>query len=733
MRLSDIHNISIKWKLIIPFLFLAFLGTSSLIFVSIRFQRRVFHAQEKLQLHCFYQNFLNGIQEKQHLALTFANEVSANPLLQESLAQKKINTLRRFCDQSHQIMKGCLQSFGWNFHLMDKTGKELPVRDHHDSSSYFLHQWFKNQEHKSGLAVARKRIFMWGAVPVFYNNHIVGATAITIPLDKQFLDQRTSLFHVNYSLLIPVSASIGAHFLILASTKEKYAINNDQVYSQIFKATKAQTLFTDKGKNRRAVLITPLKDANGKPIALLEISADRGSSLQLFSEYKRDMLIVGLTGFLLSLAIIFWITAIFTKPIGDLVMAAQEITSGKHIKSIKPLYADEIGVLANSLNDMLQSLEESHRQIQDYALNLEKKVQERAKALKDSEEKYRTLVENVPLVVYRTDMNGEITFINQYIKSLLGFSPDEIIHKKDFFHNRIIPEDRERIINTWDECLKEGKKFEMEYRVMDRNNQLVYVLDQGIPFIDSEGIIRRVDGILIDITDSKKLQDKILQSEELQALKEISSRLAHEIRNPLTIAGGFTRQLLKTFPTKDPRRKKLAIIASEIEKLENILRITLTYIKPRSLNFRKTNLNKLLEPLLFEYQKHFSRLDSSLEIDLNPQIPPLNLDAELFYQVVKNIFDLILSFIPSGTKCSVLSYSENSFAVLSISLEESELQKEKLDTLLHPFTSHIERGEPLSLPLAKIIIQKHNGLLKINQLSENQVQITISIPINQRG
>ncbi|MBW2721426.1 MAG: hypothetical protein JRC67_04255 [Deltaproteobacteria bacterium] len=82
------------------------------------------------------------------------------------------------------------------------------------------------------------------------------------------------------------------------------------------------------------------------------------------------------------------------------------------------------------------------------------------------------------------------------------------------------------------------------------------------------------------------------------ALSNVSARLAHEIRNPLTSAGGFARRLLQEMDPKDAQRSKVEIIVKEVGRLEHILKMILSYIRPVTLEFSDVDLNKLLQEVI---------------------------------------------------------------------------------------------------------------------------------------
>ncbi len=727
MKLSDIHNISIKWKLLIPFLFLALLGTFSLIFLSIRFQEKTFLSQEKNHLECLQKTFLSKVSENSFLALTLAKEISSDDCVGRALARKDLSKLKLICNRSHRSIKNYFKSLGWYILLLNNSGKVIESFARRDRGlPDDFAKILPEIKSESSLVLVDRKVLICSAVGIYYDKHQVGNVVIVIPINRRFLQNFASVFGVQVTI-VTFDKKRGT-FEILATSKPHRTIN-PEIYRNLDQSRLPYFSVSPPGLSNTAVFIASLKDHNTNIPALLEITADRSESLMLLAEYKKNMILVGVAGFLLSLGIIFWITIIFTRPIGKLVEAAQEIASGRAIKEIKLKYRDEIGILAESLNEMLKSLQESHCQIRDYAENLERKVRERTRALTQSEEKYRTLVENVPLVVYRTDSSGALTFVNRYVENLLGFPVAEVLSKKDFLLSRIVDEDREVYLKHWERCLKEGKEFEIEYRMLDSDNQLVYVVDHAIPESGSDGKVTSVDGIIVDVTDRRKAQEKRLQAEELKALREISSRLAHEIRNPLMVAGGFARQLLKSVPPDDPAHKKLEIISTEIQRLENILKTTLEYIKPRVLKFEETDLNRLIEPVVENYTKWFNESGVTVKTSLDPSIPALKLDPSLFAQVIRNILDLFVQLLPEGAQLAIETYCENNYVILAMRLEGAELKLEKFDPLLSPFSSAVEKGLPVGLPLTKIIIEKHNGLLKIEKLGKHTYSLTISIPI----
>ena len=107
-----------------------------------------------------------------------------------------------------------------------------------------------------------------------------------------------------------------------------------------------------------------------------------------------------------------------------MIKGADEIASGRRETRLPVKSGDELDVMSRAINHMLGSLEASQIQLKDYAQNLESKVEQRTRSLKESEQTYRTLVENVPLIVYMIQPDGN-TFFKSVVEQILGATPQD--------------------------------------------------------------------------------------------------------------------------------------------------------------------------------------------------------------------------------------------------------------------------------------------------------------------
>jgi formate hydrogenlyase transcriptional activator len=160
----------------------------------------------------------------------------------------------------------------------------------------------------------------------------------------------------------------------------------------------------------------------------------------------------------------------------------------------------------------------------------------REKELKNSEEKHRSLLENIPDVVWTSDNKGQTLFISPKIKELYGYSPEEIYEQSEkLWFKKIHPDDVEKVKRAFESLFdKKGFQYDIEYRIKKKDGQWIWVHDKSATTYKKGGV-NYADGIMIDITDRKlseiKLQEAYNKIEQLQMqLQAESAYLQEEIK-----------------------------------------------------------------------------------------------------------------------------------------------------------------------------------------------------------
>lgn len=725
-----LRNLPLRYRLSIPFLFLAFIGTFSLVGLAILSQNELIRQQERERLFGYYRAFEHNLALEGRWAVSLASNFARNPEVAAALAHRDRLRLIKLCYPAYVFMKKNYGISQFNFHDLSpgmflrlhrlyEFGDNLDYRKTIEDAVAISQETYGLEKGLTGFGIR-------GVAPVFYQNRLVGTTEIGFSFGSVFLEQLKKQFGIEASFLLP--ADEGDSFYSLDTTFPHPIERNDPAYRDVFRSRNPQLLLRKVAGKPYAVMVGAVQDYKNNTVALVELCVSRAATLNSIDHYRQLMLGIGIIGMLLSVGGIYVISSYFTKPIAKMVAFARQIALGRQVKPLDINPSGELRDLAVALDDMLTALNVSHTKIQNYTDNLEHMVHLRTRALRESEEKYRTLVENVPLVVYRLLGNGKLIFINHFIQDLAGMTVRDVLEQEDFWKQKVWEEDRNRIWPLMDRCLKDGIEFKAEYRIRHANGKLIFVQGHALPILDEQGNVETVDGFLVNITDRHRLQQQIIQTEELRTLSEVSARLAHEIRNPLVAAGGFARRLLQTLPETDPNREKVQIIVQEVARLEKILEKTLAYLKPFEVVLDRSSLNDLLKRILADQEKICREYAVKLQLNLSPHLPAVALDTILFTKVLESLTKALLDYCQPGGCMEVRTYPGEHAVHLEMKVTAVQISEDDIEHFFYPFTSRLDPSKTLDLPLAKMIIHKHRGLINLRKTGGNQLALNITLP-----
>ena len=736
MKLSRLHDISLKWKLIIPFLFLAFVGALALFVVSYRFQKSLIHVNEEKLLRNQYKYFLHEVDFKASMAMTLAVLVANNPDVAQALAERDREKLTSMLYPAYKILHKDFGISQFHFHVPPATSfLRLHALDKYgDRMEAYRHTINKARE--TGLPVAglERGAFGFGirsVVPVFYKGEQVGTVELGLSFAQPLLNAFKGSYGTDLTIYVPDERN-KKRPKVLASTL-KTMLLPVRLFDRALEQGEVVLHTAKLGGRDMAIVAGPVRDFSSDIVAVVGISVDRSPTLALLKRYGTVAIGIGLIGLVLSISFVWFISIIFTRRIEDVVQATDEIAAGHRDKRISVRSADELGTMARAINEMLTSLEESRRKIKDYAENLESMVEHRTRALKESEQTYRTLVENVPLIVYMVMADGSSLFLNQFVEQTIGVTPIQISGHHELWAEHIHPNDRTRVLSQFNESLSEGSEFLAEYRMIHRDGRIMYVIDHAVPVFENSDFVR-LDGIIMDVTARRELEQKIVQAEELQTLSEVSARLAHEIRNPLTSVGGLTRRLLKTFDKSDPRREKAELIVEEVERLEKILKMMTAYIEPKSIQLKPCDLNVIVSRAVERVKSAFPEGSIHVELDKDPGLQKVKLDCNLIEKVLANLMENAFFRMKEKGEVQVATGSEGEYAKVVLTYAVPHISDDDIEHFFYPFvvTYPFVEGTPetavIDVPVCRVIVLKHGGMINVCKEGKGVVRLTVSLP-----
>ena len=724
-----VRSISLKWKLLIPFLFFSLLGTTSLVYIGLNSQNELIKGGEKKELQRFYKLFLAVVQQQGEQALAMATIIAQNPRVKDLLAAKDRDGLLAY---SLPLFKQLEKDFGikqMHFHV--PPGRSF-LRVHSpfqygEMISYRrgIMDTMKSGQGVVGLEWGLTGLGIRGVAPVYRKGSLAGTVEIGYPFDIGFLKELREKWGPHFSVYERKSRN---RYPVLATT-----MGSCKLFPLLEKQLDASLvhpviLIAPPGYPETAILGGPIKDYGGEVVALVEICSDRSSIVKRLRNTRNLMVFIGLAGICVSFLLTWVVALLFIRPIKDIVANAREIADGKRETRLTAQSDDEIGFLTQSLNIMLDSLKERRRQVEHYAKTLEKRVEERTADLVTSEEKYRTLVDNLPLGVYRILSDGTTEFINPYFIEKLGFSTDEVVGYKDFWRSKIWGCDEQEAKEILHALKQNPNGVRTEREIRDKQGNRFVFIDHAIPFRDDEGVLKWFDGIMVDITEVKRLQEEALRGEEIRVLGEISERFAHEMRNPLATAGGFARRLKDSAAGDESYGKMAQIILDEVAKLETILNVLLSTIKPFSLRMSKVDLQPVLKSSLEGIREEADSRKIGLSVSLLEESIPISGDKDFLKKAFASILRNAVFSASEGGRLAVSTSLEGGNLVVELRYPVKGVAEDDVTQFFIPrLTGDLETNVH-DLPLSKVIVHRHGGRIQVKR-EDGDMMVRVELPL----
>lgn len=730
MALSDL---SLKWRLLIPILVLSFLGTTSLVLVAHRYQEVLVNQGERSLLQGHYHQFLQSLESLRMQASVLAWALARDPHVAELLAREDRQGLLHHLSSLFETLQ---QRVGLSqIHVHKPAGISF-LRVHSpglhgdllSESRKELLEVFQGGQEAGGLVKGATGYSIRAVVPVDLAGSRLGTLEVGLSLEAALLRELKSKWGCDLTLHLPPGKE-QTRGSVLASTLEAPEALSRVDFEKFAGSSEPFVMLPVPGKPHTSAVLGPIPDPSGDPAGLVEIRLSRTPVLSLMKQHLREMLILELVGLLAAAVLVWVVVQRFLRPIRAMVKAATEIASGERVH-IPPGGRNELGELAKALRSMVGYLEASRERTRDYARNLEKEVERRTRELRASEERYRSLLERLPLVVYQMTESRVLKFSSNFSRQLLGMDPEELLKKPQGWDHLILPEDRDRVRGGFLEAVSRGEAWVQEYRLQSPEGRVLLVREQATPVKDEQGRTLRVEGILSDITLQRHLQEMSLQAEQLKTLGEISARLAHEIRNPLTSVGGLSRRILKELDEGHQARELAQAIVHEVQRLEAMLYMVLAYIQPVEVELSQGELQGILSNLLQDLAPEFQSRGMRLSWQIQEPVGLALLDPRAIRRALETLVRRPLFHMEENGVLDVSLFSEQARILLRLRYRAPSLGPDDLEHYFYPFLAQ-ETPDPslLDLPVARTILYRHGALVRVSRgASPGEVLLEVSLP-----
>ncbi|MCX8012395.1 MAG: PAS domain S-box protein, partial [Desulfobacterota bacterium] len=286
--------------------------------------------------------------------------------------------------------------------------------------------------------------------------------------------------------------------------------------------------------------------------------------------------------------------------------------------------------------------------------------------VKESEKKYRTLVEDIN-DGYVMGQNGKIVFANQAFLRMYGYTEEEVLgHSvQEFF-----PWDEKQGVDKFysDPSLGKGMPIQIEFFRKYRNGTELPT-ELKINFVEYDGKPTMI-GIFRDISERKKMEQRVRESERLASIGQLAATIAHEIRNPLSAIKMNIQILSRNLKLQDLDERRFEIAAGEIIRLERIVKEVLDFARPLKLNKAWHNISEILKKCLELLQESIQEKRIKVVKRLSPNFKHIFIDGEMIEQAFLNIILNALDAMPNGGILEIKSRKLSEFGANKLGIIE---------------------------------------------------------------
>ena len=377
-------------------------------------------------------------------------------------------------------------------------------------------------------------------------------------------------------------------------------------------------------------------------------------------------------------------------------------------------------------SDLFQSMQQAKILMQNQ--RLEEQVRIRTAELKESEQRYKILVEEINdgFFVIHEEV---LVFVNPATGLMHGYKPSKMIGQK--FHNFVDPGHRKKVMEAYYRSLTTREPLPiLEYMRITRTGQC-YPTEIFSKATEWDGKLS-VIGICRDITDRVHLEQKIRASERMADIGRITTSLSHEIRNPLSAVMMNLQILIKNPKLKGNDQKRVDISVREVKRLEKILQELLDFAKPIRLNVKRESLNELLLSSLELLEMKIVSENITLKADLAPDIPFINIDGQLLTQAVLNLLINAVDASTAGKQILLRSRyvkDHGEKVLITVSDEGPGISENIISEIYKPFFTTKVKGTGLGLNNVKRIAEAHRGRIEVQNILPHGACFTLQIPV----
>jgi len=360
-------------------------------------------------------------------------------------------------------------------------------------------------------------------------------------------------------------------------------------------------------------------------------------------------------------------------------------------------------------------------------------------ALRESEERFRTLADATPVLIWGSDTEKQCNYFN---KQWLDFTGRTIEQEKgNGWTQNVHPDDLEPCLETYVTAVEARSPFTMEYRLRRHDGKYRWVLDNGVPRFAPDGIFSGYIGSCIDITDRKRIEEELRKSDRRK--EEFLAVLSHELRNPLAPIQTAVDLLEQVGTGGTGSGRELAMIKRQVQNLKRLVDdlLDVSRISRGKIELRKelVELAAVVAQAVDAVRPLYDEHHQDLHVSIPEDSILLKADPTRLEQILFNLLINAVKYTPQGGEIWLDVEQTQSEVVIRVRDTGIGIDAELLPKVFDLFLQGERRvglsheGGGIGLSLAKKLVELHGGTITAHsQGPDIGSEFVVKLPIVSR-
>ncbi|MEX2260390.1 MAG: ATP-binding protein [Bryobacteraceae bacterium] len=347
------------------------------------------------------------------------------------------------------------------------------------------------------------------------------------------------------------------------------------------------------------------------------------------------------------------------------------------------------------------------------------------------------IVESINVGILAADLDDRVESWNNQMEQLTGVSRHNALGRR---LGELLPPD---LVGQFDRVVGETGIHHIYKFVLtrtgraassDRPNGLSHgevTLNIAIaPLVskDFEQIGRLI--IFDDVTERAELERRLVQADKLSSIGLLAAGVAHEVNTPLAVISTYAQMLAKQVAGDDQKSRLLEKIAKQTFRASEIVNSLLNFSRTSTTAFSPVQINRVIQETASLLEHQFSRNGVSVEMRLDPDLPPMSGNAGKLQQVCLNLFLNARDAMESGGLLEIATWSDHNGIQMEVADNGHGIAPENMHRIYDPFftTKGSKKGTGLGLAVTYGIVHEHNGSIEVFRRPSGGASFRLAFP-----